>query len=360
MDEVENPQVKAPEDESDNIVTPAKDTAEQLQLDNAPAATSSPDAAAPATFRRPQLKRDPSAPPPRQQPPDVDPSQDPPDSLTLAQLKSLRAGFPVLHAHQQQPIALSSVYDFEYRDSQSFPVELEEWFTYSEKERLKLRQIHAAFDQAWKAHTAQEPIPDWTASPALGMTFVANLLHDLQLGTAHQRETALQVLTYISLGTWEETAGRSTATPFFAVLGFNPPPVTAGQEAYAGATYQIQIMVNTLCMLAQQGAVPLIYDILKSVCERDLYVESPLLHNFSPDLTSRSTASAQNEDSSPVPRYTEGDETIDVWCTLTLTYLFVELSRISEGTPDAHILHRELGTISYMTPLSPSKLTLTF
>jgi hypothetical protein len=36
MDEVENPQVKAPEEESDSIVTPAKDTVETLNLDNVP------------------------------------------------------------------------------------------------------------------------------------------------------------------------------------------------------------------------------------------------------------------------------------------------------------------------------------
>ncbi|KAG9730054.1 hypothetical protein KCU77_g18721, partial [Aureobasidium melanogenum] len=209
MDEVENPQVKAPEEESDSIVTPAKDTAERLHLDNAPV---NPPAEQPTdndTSKRPLLKRDSSAPPPKQPPPtvpDVDPSQDPPDSLTLAQLKNLRAGFPVLQNPPQQPVPLSSVYDFEYRDSQSFPVEIEEWFTYSEKERSKLRQINAAFDHAWKAHTAQDPVPDWTASPQLGMNFVANLLHDLQLGSPHQQNQALQVLTYISLGTWEETA----------------------------------------------------------------------------------------------------------------------------------------------------------
>ncbi|KAH0413409.1 hypothetical protein KCU90_g16752, partial [Aureobasidium melanogenum] len=329
MDEVENPQVKAPEEESDSIVTPAKDSAERLHLDNAPV---NPPADQPTdndTSKRPLLKRDLSAPPPKQPPPavpDVDPSQDPPDSLTLAQLKNLRAGFPVLQNPPQQPVPLSSVYDFEYRDSQSFPVEIEEWFTYSEKERSKLRQINAAFDHAWKAHTAQDPVPDWTASPQLGMNFVANLLHDLQLGSPHQQNQALQVLTYISLGTWEETAGRETLNPFFAVLGSNQPQVTDGLPNYAGATFQIQIMINTLCMLAQQGAVPLVYSLMKSVCERDL------------------TASAQNEDTSN-SKYAEGDESIDVWCTLTLIYLFVELSRIAEGTPDAQVLHRELALI---------------
>ncbi|KAI5210859.1 hypothetical protein AUEXF2481DRAFT_32090 [Aureobasidium subglaciale EXF-2481] len=329
MDEVENPAVKAPEEESDSIVTPAKDTAEQLHLDNAPVIPPADSPTGNDTSSRPLLNRNSSAPPPRPQSQvsDIDPSQDPPDSLTLAQLKNLRAGFPVLQAHLQQPVPLSSVYDFEYRDSQSFPVELEEWFTYSEKERAKLCQINAAFEHAWRAHTARDTVPDWTASPEMGMAFVANLLHDLQLGTPHQKNQALQVLTYISLGTWEETAGRETPNPFFAVLGSNQPQVTAGLPNYAGATYQIQIMINTLCMLAQQGAVPLVYGLMKSVCERDL------------------TASAQNEDASASPKYTEGDESIDVWCTLTLVYLFVELSRISEGTPDAHVLHRELALI---------------
>jgi hypothetical protein len=84
--------------------------------------------------------------------------------------------------------------------------------------------------------------------------------------------------------------------------------------------------------------VPLVYDLMKSVCEREL------------------TASAQNEDVS-TSRYAEGDESIDVWCTLTLIYLFVELSRISEGTPDAHVLHRELGKLQHSC-LCCSKLTL--
>lgn len=270
MDEVENPEVKAPEEASDSIVTPAKDTPDQLHLDTS---TQLSPAEPSPTFVRPQLNRNSSAPPPKQPPsavPEFDASQDPPDSLTLAQLKSLRAGFPIVQTHLQQPIPLASVYDFEYRDSQSFPVELEEWFSYSEQERDKLRQIHRAFDQAWRAHTVQDPPPDWTASPELGMNFVTNLLHDLQQGSPHQQNNALQVLTYISLGSWEETAGRTSPNPFFAVLGSVQPQVTAGLENYAFATYQIQIMINTLCLLAQKGAVPLVFDLMKSVCARDL------------------------------------------------------------------------------------------
>lgn len=62
-------------------------------------------------------------------------------------------------------------------------------------------------------------------------------------------------------------------------------------------------------------------------------------------LTTRSTASAQNEDAAALPKYVEGDESVDVWCALTLVYLFVELSRISESTPDAQMLHKELGKL---------------
>ncbi|TKA63331.1 hypothetical protein B0A49_09492, partial [Cryomyces minteri] len=77
--------------------------------------------------KRPLMRREGSTPAP--QPvlpaPDSYPPEpgDPTDSLTLMQLKNLRAGFP--KEAPPQP------YAFEYKDAQSLPAELEEWFNYS-------------------------------------------------------------------------------------------------------------------------------------------------------------------------------------------------------------------------------------
>lgn len=391
MDEVENPDVspagQAIAAESDvleqpipssglvgpkEVIQPGVDTAEQLHLENAPvippqgAASESPMPASDGTVesrlteqepivlpskpvqappKRPGLKRDTSSsgpPASAQQPlpqasvpvqaPEVSEFTDgPPDSLTLADLKRIRAGFPTAQLPKQELIALDNIYDFEYQDSQSFPVELEEWFSYSESERTKLRQIHSAFKQAWEdyAGIAQTPsiIPDWCAEPEIGTSFVDSHIELLKHGSPEQQNEALQVICYLALGAWDETAGKTSDDPFFTVLGDRTPRNTDRLQDYTHASFQIQTIISTVCLLARQGALPVVFDLLKSACDRDL------------------RASVRNNDSNNATVYTEGNESLDIWSSFTLMYLFVEVGRLAEGTPDADMLHQALSTV---------------
>lgn len=392
MDEVENPDVSpagqaiaAESDVLENTVSdsglvgteeaiqPGVDTAEQLDLDNAPVVapqgqggnskplslSTEPDGTAEsrpteqepvippskpvqASPKRPGLKRDfsSSGPPAAAQQPlaqasvqVTEVSEFPPDtqdSLTLADLKRIRQGFPTAQLPKQELISLDGIYDFEYQDSQSFPVELEEWFSYSESERAKLRQIHSAFKQAWESHAGDSggsSTPDWCAEPEIGTGFVNTQIHLLKQGSPEQQNEALQVLCYLALGAWDETAGKTSDDPFFTVLGDRTPRNTDRLEDYTHASFQLQTIISTVCLLARQGALPVVFDLLKTACDRDL------------------RASVRNNDSNNATPFIEGNENLDIWSSFTLIYLFVEVGRLAEGTPEAEMLHQALSAI---------------
>lgn len=54
--------------------------------------------------------------------------------------------------------------------------------------------------------------------------------------------------------------------------------------------------------------------------------------------------SVENGDSNPNSgtKFTEDVVSIDLWCSLTLMYLFVEVGRLAGDTPDAQLLQHEL------------------
>ena len=64
----------------------------------------------------------------------------------------------------------------------------------------------------------------------------------------------------------------SVVDPFASLLGGRTIAATNGLESYQAATFQIQWIVNTLCLLARQGAIQVVFDQLKDICDRDLYV----------------------------------------------------------------------------------------
>ena len=142
MDEVENPALPAADESSPTIPPVADDTQIAVPLVSAeeeeeailPPGPEDPELPPPKP-PRPPLKRDSSsgsALPPQQLPPAPpaataeELSQDAPDSLTLADLKRIRGTFPnpVTPLEREQLLDYRRVYDFEYQDAQSFPVEL--------------------------------------------------------------------------------------------------------------------------------------------------------------------------------------------------------------------------------------------
>ena len=91
---------------------------------------------------RPILKRELSDPPIQiHSPIDIDALDSPresPDSLTLAELRKIRDGFPIAPGGKQRLPDLDCVYDFEYDDPRNFGLEIEEWFGYNMREVARI------------------------------------------------------------------------------------------------------------------------------------------------------------------------------------------------------------------------------
>ncbi|CAK1361200.1 Striatin-interacting protein 1 [Cercospora beticola] len=338
MDEVENPNLpKAgeasptlrPTDESQDAadaigvaVTAPVDTAEaEIVLESvdptAKPALPASRAAVPVPSR-PALIREPSNPPPSQPPPappgqPSDPpdfTQEPPDSLTLADLKRIRNTFPNVQVPpKQQLLGDEKVYDFDYQDAQSFPVELEEWFSYSEDELQRLRRCKSVFNDEWRA--SEEGKVDWLdVTEDARRAFTKAEIAALQQKEAPPEEVtkALMTLTYVGLGIWEETAGRREGC---ALEDLFPNSTSGGSrlDEYSFSSLQVQWIVAMVDTLHSSGGLVAIYDTLRQICDRDF-------QNSVPDMSSRNESQSRR-----------GDESMDLWCCLTLMYLFVEVAR---------------------------------
>ncbi|KAK4550631.1 hypothetical protein LTR36_000210 [Oleoguttula mirabilis] len=341
MDEVENPDLpaageksptlRAVEEDDDEVsesnddVKPGLDTADaEGQVDSAnPSPTvqpalPSPRAPVPA---RPGLSREPSLPPPQQAPPappaqsaeSADYPQEPPDSLTLADLKRIRSTFPTVQAPpKQQVLDYQQVYDFEYQDAQSLPVELEEWFSYSEHEETALRKCKAVFNQEWRASEPGATMDWMDVTEDARRAFVKKEVQTLRF-TGEKSTTSLMILVYVGLGIWEETAGRQEGCALDDLFS-NGDKGGAGLDRYRTSSLQIQWIVGMVDTLHACDGLKVIYGVLKKVCEES-FASSPM------DTGSRNETQPKR-----------GEESMELWCCLTLMYLFIEVARTTEGT----------------------------
>lgn len=328
MDEVENPALPAADESSPTIPPIADDTQPAVPLVTAEdeelsgTAVVEPDVPPPKP-PRPPLKRDHSSGsviPPQQLPPAPpaataeELSQEAPDSLTLADLKRIRSTFPhtATPLEREQLLDYRRVYDFEYQDAQSFPVELEEWFSYSEEEDSKLRRCKSVFNEQWRA--SEEDKQDWVeSSEESRRNYIEVQIEALRNGEEEAVIAALQNLTYIGLGVWEETAGRQEGTPLKDLFP-NSDQGGAKLEDYGSSNLQLQWIIDMVESLRSTGAMKAIYETLRKICEDD-FQSAPS------ELPGRSDS---------LPR--RADESMELWCCLTLMYLFVEIARTTAGT----------------------------
>ncbi|KAI1375144.1 N1221-domain-containing protein [Hypoxylon crocopeplum] len=159
---------------------------------------------------RPQLQRNQIQPNPPLQP-----SNQPPDSLSLAQLKRIVSEFP-----RAEPIA----YDFEYSDTGPHEEEIDEWFVYQVWQWIRLNAAQRAFEWQWEHDIAarQDEITWDEADDKIRIHFIQQALDAVKISDAATRGAAIGRLTYLILGRWVDTAGaplgdrtklRSVATP---------------------------------------------------------------------------------------------------------------------------------------------------
>ncbi|KAK0972463.1 Factor arrest protein 11 [Friedmanniomyces endolithicus] len=333
MDEVENPDLPAagessptlrPIDQDDNEdFGPGKPGIDAGE-DEEPVDSANPSPIAlpaPRTNARLPLNRESSIPPPQQLPP-APPAQsvengefpqDSPDSLTLADLKRIRSAFPNAQAPPKQPLLDDEkVYDFEYEDAQSLPVEVEEWFTYSDEEEVRLRKCKAIFNQVWRAEP-EHGDRDWLdVTEETRRKFVRREVQSLRV-TEGQSVTSLMMLVYLGLGVWEETAGRQEGC---ALEDLFPQSTFPGSrlDEYRASGLQIQWIVAMVDTLHECDGLKVVYECLRSTCEES-FASSP------GEQTSRNEAQPKR-----------GEESMELWCCLTLMYLFVEVARTTGGT----------------------------
>lgn len=364
MDEVENPDLPAagessptlrPQDDDGDSETelynPDKQNSDIVdslpQVDSGNASPMSEPEAPEQLLRsnlpsRPPLARQGSVPlPPQQLPPPAPPnenienSQDPPDSLTLADLKRIRSTFP--NAPEAPPkrelLADEKVYDFEYQDAQSLPVEMEEWFSYSEAEELKLRRCKAAFDEAWRK--TSEENQDWVDSTSeIRDQFLKENL-DVLRTSGGKSTNSLMILTYIGLGIWEETAGNEADASLDEI--FHKEQQGGSRLAdFGSSSVQLQWIVQMANRIQDCGGLKIIYDSLRAQFEQAFAASPP--------------EPARNESQPKRP-----DESVGLWCSLTLMYLFIEVARTAQGDNGnaikKEILALEPNLLNYLTQI---------
>lgn len=335
-----------PADEEAAPNTPL-DIVEEKRLGLA-AAQPSPSRQAFAMPMRPQLRRDGSATIPLQPPPAPPPSTEPPppptDSLSLLQLKSLV---------REVPRVEPTPYAFVYQDAQSLPEEVEEWFAYTTPERANILRAQSCYATEWGLFNDwsldDDSSQDWTKTPKeKRREFIASLLRGLQEPNIERRLEQLEALVYIVLGCWHETAGLEahslTLSEASTLLTKGKTDSRIGThkkdedssdksqaevqrekaiaEQYNRSGFQIRwLKNNTRMLLGIPGSLQAIYDAARSSFLRECSPNPSKIENNASDVEF---------------------EKRETWCTMTLLYICLEVSRSTEDTAARNQLRSQI------------------
>lgn len=212
---------------------------------------------------RPELRRDSAAPPPPRQPPPPAPVQqngeEPADSLSLGQLRRIVQELPKL----EQP-----AYAFKYADSQPFPDELDEWFQYSEPDRIMLLGTKVSFEYNWKSFCAREcsspgEISWLSANHNLRKSFIEQMLHGFHNSDLFARIESLEAVCYAMLGVWGLTAGK--------VSDDYPDEPTPHEAAETPRTRSMQItwIEKNVLLVQECGGIPALYGYMRKGFDKE-------------------------------------------------------------------------------------------
>ncbi|GAD91534.1 pheromone-dependent cell cycle arrest protein Far11, putative [Paecilomyces variotii No. 5] len=225
--------------------------------------TRSSGSAKTASASRPELRRDSSAPPPPLQPPPPAPVQQNreqrTDSLSLGQLRRIVQELPKI----EQP-----AYAFEYADSQPFPDELDEWFQYSEPDRIMLLGTKVSFEYNWKSFCARNTDStgenSWlSASRDLRKSFIEKMLDGFHNSDLFARIESLEAVCYAMLGVWGLTAGR--------VADDYPDEPTPHEATETPRTKSMQIkwIEENVLLVEECNGIPALYEYMRKVFDKD-------------------------------------------------------------------------------------------
>ncbi|EQL34321.1 hypothetical protein BDFG_03842 [Blastomyces dermatitidis ATCC 26199] len=278
---------------------------------------------------RRELRRDASAapPPPMKPPPPAPVHQNigsPTDSLSLAQLRKLVHEMP----RPDQP-----AYAFEYADCQPFPKEVDEWFQYNEPDRLMLLGSKASFEQNWSefcqnrmSPPAVSEVPWVDVTEEIRASFVTRMIGSLDHADLFIRIEALEVVCYLITGAWAVTAGKSSEDP---PAGFSK--FESLEECPKSRSMQIKWMVNNILLVHQCGGIPVLFQAMKRIFEKDQPITNADAKFFETENGTAAYYAAREREANLI---------------LTAMYLVVEVARIQEqSNPDQAGLKNDIAAL---------------
>ncbi|KAI1391038.1 N1221-domain-containing protein [Hypoxylon trugodes] len=201
---------------------------------------------------RPPLQRNQIQPNPPAQP--LASTNQPPDSLSLAQLRRIVSEFPRTEA---------AAYDFEYSDTGPHEEEIDEWFVYQDWQWLRLNSAQKAFEWQWEHDIAarQDEITWDEADDDDRNNFILQALDGVKASDAATRAAAIGRLTYLVLGRWADTAGS--------------PPGDKSKLRSVAVPAQLAAMKSGVKLISEWDGIPIIWIALRSAYEI-LWVDEPL------------------------------------------------------------------------------------
>lgn len=191
---------------------------------------------------------------PPNQPPAAMSSTQPPDSLSLAQLRRLVSEFPR---------QASAAYDFQYTDTAPHAEEIDEWFSYQSGQLAILLNARQAYESQWEHDlAAKEEEVTWDEAPEdVKSTFIRQALYEIKSADSSVCAAAAGKLVYLSLGRWADTSGQ-------------PVGDTAELRTVATAT-QLAAIKTGVKAITELGGIPVIWHALRCAFESALDDEMP-------------------------------------------------------------------------------------
>ncbi|KAI1415169.1 N1221-domain-containing protein [Hypoxylon sp. FL1857] len=238
---------------ADEGVDPPKDAVDMADTGVADVGPGTTSAAPTRQPVRPQLQRNQIQPNPPTQP--LSTSNQPPDSLSLAQLRRIVSEFPRQEA---------AAYDFEYSDTGPHEEEIDEWFVYQFWQWIRLNSAQRAFEWQWEHDIAarQDEITWDEADDEVRTNFILQALDGVKASDAATRAAAIGRLTYLVLGRWADTAG-------------SPPHGDKTKIRSVASPAQLAAMKSGVKLIAEWDGIPVIWTALRSAYEI-LWVDEPL------------------------------------------------------------------------------------
>jgi len=201
-----------------------------------------------------------------------DSPQDNPDSNTLADLKKIRES--EAPAVGRDLPSLEHIYDFEYKDVQSFPVEIEEWFTYSTNEAARISSLVDSYHSLWASHNgidSEHETLRWTDTSSDREHFIEAVVAELDREDDDPSLSSnLSCLCYLALGVYRETAGQEERQLYSNI--FRQDNQKGHDDHYVKSGLQMKTMIENAIMMVRYGILENLLRILKTISSRDLSV----------------------------------------------------------------------------------------